>query len=453
MFKDKKDIKLHFIGIGGIGMSGIAKILLMLGYRVSGSDLEEGNQTLILKNLGADIFIGHHKSNIDEKTKVVVYSSAIKEENPEIKRAKELQIPLLKRAEMLAEIMRLKYGIAVSGTHGKTTTSSMLATIMYECDIDLTHIIGGVVQNLGDNAKLGKSQFILVEADESDGSFLMLNPVLSIITNIDNDHLDYYKSKEKIFESFLEFSNKIPFYGHNALNIHDKNICKLMTETSRPYLTYGIDRECDYCAKNLKTSAGKTKYDLYFKNQFVRDVTLNMPGRHNVLNSLGAISIAHQIIPDLSPIAQSISKFQGVGRRFEIIYESNGLTIVDDYGHHPTEIKETISSAKEFKKDQLVILYEPHRFSRTQDCWDQFIECLQIPDKIFLLPIYPAGEPPISGITSYNLSLNIPNAEALNDFNDMENVIKRYTNTKTLLLTMGAGRIGLKIRELVKEFH
>ena len=434
-------------------MSGIAEILFRLGYKVSGSDLEEGERVTYLRNQGVQVFIGHHESNIDDRTKVVVYSSAISQDNPEIVKSRKLQIPLIKRAEILSELMRLKYGIAVAGTHGKTTTSSMLATIMHECHVDITHIIGGVVQNFGGNAKLGKSNFIVVEADESDGSFLLLNPVLSIITNIDNDHLDYYQSEEKIFEAFLEFSNKIPFYGYNACNIHDRKIQKLITRTHRPYLTYGIEVECDYCAKNLKTGDGKVEYQLYLKNQFISDIKLNLPGRHNVLNSLGAICIVHQIIPDMALIAKAITKFNGVGRRFEKLYESNGLLIIDDYGHHPTEMRETFKTAKELKKDHLVVVYEPHRFSRTRDCWDDFIECLKIPDKTFLLPIYSAGEQPIPDITAGHLSSKIPKAEVLDDFSRVENIINDYAHTNTLLLTLGAGAIGRNIRRLVKELR
>ena len=451
MFNKRENLKIHFIGIGGIGMSGIAEILLRLGYQVSGSDLEEGERTAFLKELGAEIHIGHNRSNIDPKIKVIVCSSAIAPDNPEIERGRELQIPLIKRAEMLAELMRLKYGVAVAGGHGKTTTSSMLATIMHECQIDITHIIGGVVSNFGGNAKLGKSDFIVVEADESDGSFLLLNPVLSIITNIDNDHLDYYQSEEKIFDAFLEFSNKIPFYGHNSYNIHDEKIRQLIKKTSRPYLTYGVETECDYCARNLKSINGKVEYQLYLKNKLAGTVKLNMPGRHNVLNSLAAISIVHQIVPDISLIIAAIAKFNGVGRRFEKLYESGQFLLVDDYGHHPTEMRETFKTAKEFSRDNLIVLYEPHRFSRTRDCWDDFIQCLKIPDKVFLLPIYAASESPIPGITASNLALEISNAEVLDSFSKVRSIVDKYLNSNTLFLALGAGAIGRNIRQLVKE--
>ena len=451
MFKNRTDFKIHFIGIGGIGTSGVAEILHLLGYKVSGSDIQGSERITYLRTLGVQISIGHDESNVDEKIKVVVYSSAIGQNNPEVIKAQKLQIPLIKRGEMLMELMRFKYGIAVAGTHGKTTTASILATIMHECHVDITHIIGGIVDNLGGNAKLGKSDFIIVEADESDGSFLLLNPVFSIITNIDNDHLDYYKSEEKIFEAFLQFSNKTPFFGYNAYNIHDKKIQHLITKTHRPYLTYGIEVECDYCARKLKTNNGKVEYQLYIKNQLAAEIKLNLPGRHNVLNSLGAISIVHQIIPDISLIAKAITKFNGVERRFEKLYESNGLLIIDDYGHHPTEMKETFKTALEFKKDHLVVLYEPHRFSRTRDCWDDFIKCLKIPDKIFLLPIYSAGESPIQGITSHHLSSKVPNAEVLDDFHQVRDMMNQYANTNTLLLTLGAGAIRKNIGPIIKE--
>ena len=322
---------------------------------------------------------------------------------------------------------------------------------MYECGIDITHIIGGVVQNFGGNAKLGKSDFMVVEADESDGSFLQLSPIFSIITNIDNDHLDYYKNEQNVFDAFLEFSNKVPFYGYNAYNIHDEKILQLIERTYRPYLTYGIEAKCDYCAKKLKMNGGKTQYQLYIKDRLAGDVILNMPGRHNVLNSLGAFSIAHQIIPDISSLIAGLSRFNGVGRRFEKLYESRDFFIIDDYGHHPTEMKETFKAAKEFKKDHLIVISELHRFTRTRDCWDDFIECFKIPDEVFLLPIYPASESPIPGITAEIMAAKIPNARVLKNFAEVKEIIKKYIGTNTLLLTSGAGAIGQNIRTMLKD--
>ena len=451
MFQDRKNLKIHFVGIGGIGMSGIAEVLIRQGYDISGSDLEEGDRTTYLRSLRASVHIGHHESHIDQNVNVVVYNSAVAPDNPEILRAKALGIPVIKRAEMLAELMRTKYGIAVAGTHGKTTTSSILATIMHECQLDTTHVIGGVVQNFDGNAKLGQGPFIIVEADESDSSFLLLNPIFSIITNIDNDHLNHFQSEENIFDAFLEFSNKVPFYGYNSCNAHDEKILQLMKKTKRPCVTYGVEIECDYQAQNLEVVGRKTKYQLYIKNKASGEVELNMLGRHNVLNSLAAISVVHQIVPNIKFIIEGVKKFKGVRRRFEVLHESNGFLIIDDYAHHPTEIKETLYAAKELKKKNLVVLYEPHRFSRTKDCWKQFIECLKMPSKTILLPIYPASEKPLPGITSQNLAKEIDFSQVLDSFDEVRSVINDYTHTDTVLLTLGAGAIGGNIRRLIKD--
>ena len=448
MFKDK-NLRLHFVGIGGIGMSGIAEILFRLGHQVSGSDLEEGERTRYLRGLGIAVAIGHRRENVDQQVKIVVYSSAVDCANLELERARELQIPLLQRAEMLAELMRLKYGIAVAGTHGKTTTSSILATIMHGCGIDITHIIGGVVRNFGGNAKLGESDFILVEADESDGSFLWLNPVFSIITNIDNDHLDYYRQEERLFAAFLQFSNKIPFYGYNICNIHDEKVRKLMEETHRPCLSYGIDTQCDYCAQDLRQEGRVVTYQLGVRGERVGKVALNLVGRHNVLNSLAAIAAAHQVVPDLATIISALAKFSGVGRRFEQLYASGQLLIVDDYAHHPTEIRATLLAARAWGKERMVVIFEPHRYSRTRDCWQGFIDCLKLPDQVFLLPIYPASEQPMAGITSDRLAAKIPGARCLEGFGAVERLLlDHYVGTNTLLLTLGAGAIGGNIRQL-----
>lgn len=318
-------VRVHFIGIGGIGMSGIAEILLTLGYEVSGSDCSDSSTTHKLQSLGAKIFIGHTGTNVDDAT-VVIYSSAIKHSNPEIVSAKENNIPLMRRAEMLAELMRLKKGIAIAGTHGKTTTTSLLATILQESQYDPTYIIGGIVDNLNGHAKVGKGEFLIAEADESDGSFLMLNPIMSVITNIDNDHLDHYGSEEELHGAFVEFANRVPFYGLCSLNFHDEKTKKLIKKMRKPWVTFGIsdiEEGADFEAKNIRYKGTTVRFDIYHKGEFGSEIVLAIPGEHNVLNALGAISIAYNMGLTFDEISTSIAKFNGVGRRFKLCLKTS----------------------------------------------------------------------------------------------------------------------------------
>ena len=453
MFRNKEKTHIHFIGIGGIGMSGIAEILLRMGYQVQGSDLSANDRTKSIERLGGKVFQGHHADHINQETSVVVYSTAVPEDNPEIQKARDLKIPQIRRAEMLAELMRLKYGIAVAGTHGKTTTSSILATILHHLNVDPTHVIGGVVQNLGGNAQLGKSEFIVVEADESDGSFLYLNPVLSVITNIDNDHLDFYGNEDKIFEAFEEFSNKVPFYGINAFNIHDEKLRILREKTKKPYRTFGIETKCDYEARNVEFTERSSRFDLYFRGEKASSVDLSLPGDHNILNALGAITVAHQLIDDLGVISAAVSSFKGVGRRFETLYEKNGFKIVDDYAHHPTEIEVVLKTALKLNSEKLVVIFEPHRYSRTRDCWDQFKLCFQNLQDLILLPIYPASEAPIPGISSDKLGNEIGRPTLVNNWQEVESLLDKLRKEKAFVITLGAGAIGRNIRDYVKKIE
>lgn len=458
MFSDKAKIKVHFIGIGGIGMSGIAECLLSLGYKVSGSDLSSGSNTEKLKNLGAKIYIGHDESNVGDAT-VIVYSSAINENNPEFARAKQENIPLIRRAEMLAELMRLKYGIAIGGTHGKTTTTSFTATILHECGLDPTHIIGGVVNNLGGHAKIGQGELLVAEADESDGSFLLLNPVLSVITNIDNDHLDYYQTEENLFNAFGEFANKIPFYGCCILNEHDKNIQKIKSQIKKPYVTFGIqdkDISANYEARNIEYAKEHSAYDLFVENEFKARVKIKLPGRHNILNSLAAVAVASKLDLDFEKIAKGIEKCEGVGRRFQKVYDDGKLVVIDDYGHHPTEIVAAINAAKETRKNEIVVLFEPHRYSRTENCWKDFFHCFNEADKLHITPIYPASEEPIKGITSERLveDINKLHPGFCHYFSDWEHIdgfIKTMVGEDKTLLVLGAGTIGKRVRESIER--
>lgn len=452
-----KTTKLHFIGIGGIGMSGISEVLLDLGYAISGSDLNASSVTENLKAKGAEIFIGHAAANVEGST-LVVYSSAIDPKNPEFARAQELKIPMIRRAEMLAELMRLKFGIAVAGSHGKTTTTSLIATIFQEANKDATHIIGGIVSNLGGNAKKGDGEFLIAEADESDGSFLLLNPIMAAITNIDDDHLDFYGTKEKVVEAFVEFVNKLPFYGRIALNANDASSVAIKSKIKRPTVWYGIEMnspEVQYVARNVRLSAGGTSFDLYYQNQLVSSMQTHMLGLHNVSNTLAAIAISHEAGLEWKVIQSGLLKFQGVGRRLEKLYNQNDFLVIDDYGHHPTEVKATISALKNVDARPLCVVFEPHRFSRTQNFWNEFQECFEGCDELYVLPIYAASEKPMDGITSEALVKEMKakgkNVKTLASLKDMEPVLKEHKKSGQIFLTLGAGSISKTIREMVKS--
>ena len=454
----EKAIKIHFIGIGGIGMSGIAEILLSMGHRVSGSDRVLSHVTERLKQLGAEIFKGHSEENIKE-AKVVVYSSAITKDNKEMIAAQKNRIPIMKRAEILADLMRFKKGVAIAGTHGKTTTTSMLATILEENKHNPTYIIGGVVSHLKTHAQEGTGEFIIVESDESDGSFLLLDPIYSIITNIDNDHLDYYHTEEKQFKSFKKFANKVPFYGLCALNVHDKKLLKIASQMKKPCVTFGIDNalvNADYLASQIKSFSQKVNFQLKHKNKSVK-ICLETPGSHNILNFLGAAAIAHNMGLSLEEIAYGISHFKGVGRRFQKLLLSDSLEIIDDYGHHPTEIEVTIKTLREIRPNKkIVVFFEPHRFTRTRDCWHQFLTCFGKSDKVYLGPIYPASEPPLDGISSKKLANDINQkfsslVSSMAQMEDMKDILTKNKNQGWVVLTLGAGSIGRIIREWIDE--
>ena len=445
-------VKIHFIGIGGIGMSGIAEILLSSGYKVSGSDVADSANVKKLKSLGAEIYIGHKAENLNNVT-VVVYSSAVNDTNPEVARAKNEGIPVIRRAEMLAELMRLKYGLAVAGTHGKTTTTSFLATILEECDLDPTYIIGGIVKNLKGHAKVGKGDFLVAEADESDGTFLLLSPVMSVITNIDNDHMDHYKTEENLFHAFVEFANKIPFYGVVALNVHDEKLMHLKAEMKRPAVTFGIETLCDFEAKNIKYDHFSTTFDLYHKGKMTETFEIKLPGRHNILNCLGATAVAFHLGLKFSEIKKAAAKLEGVGRRFQLLFKENTFEVVDDYGHHPTEIASTLKIVKDTRPDyKKIVIFEPHRYTRTRDCWDQFLHCFNDADELYLLPIYAASEAPIDGISTERLIEDINRmhplfAKKIECIDELSKVIESKKADKTIVVTLGAGSIGKSARK------
>ncbi len=453
-----KEITIHFIGIGGIGMSGIAEVLLRQGLKVTGSDIGESPVTEKLKELGAKIFLGHHKEYVPKKG-VVVYSSAISETNEEMIEAKARGIATIQRAEMLAELMRLKSGLAVAGGHGKTTTTSLLATILHQCGMDPTCIIGGIVEGLGGNAKVGSSDILVVEADESDGSFLFLNPMFSVITNIDSDHLDHYGTMEELERAFIDFSNKVPFYGKTFLNAGDPNSLKIRKEIKRPVGFFGLEGESenlDYEARNINQEfSHKIEFDLYHFKKFICKVDLPLIGIHNVRNALAAICLAHQFCVSLEVIALALSKFRGVGRRLEKLGSYGNLEVIDDYAHHPTEIVATLKTLKEQRKKELIVVFEPHRYSRTEQCWGQFLHAFDYADSLYMAPIYAAGERNQSGVNTKRMIEDInklhPKLAKEIELKNLPDLIEKNKDKDALIVLLGAGSIGKLSRKLLGE--
>lgn len=442
MYKRVKE-QVHFIGIGGIGMSGIAEVLARQGFPVSGSDMSESDTVKKLRELGVKVYVGHRAENLTG-AKVVVVSSAIGRDNPEFLEAQRLGIPLVPRAEMLAELMRLKFGVAVAGTHGKTSTTSMLATIVAHAGLDPTVIVGGKVDALGGNAKLGQGQFLVAEADESDGSFLRLSPVVTIVTNIDNDHLDYYGQMEKLRMSFLEFTNKVPYYGRSILCADDAEVNKIRPLVAKPHWTYGFSEGVNFRITNFKPTATGSQFTLLRDGNRLADVVVNVPGEHNARNGVAAIAAALELDIDLKTAVEGLARYSGVRRRFEIKGKlaDKDVTVVDDYGHHPTEIAATLNAARAFwPKGRIVVAFQPHRFSRTQICWAQFAEALKAADKTYLLDIYAAGEPAIPGINSEALSKTINQCEYVGTLESAQAEILKALRAGDLLITLGAGSV------------
>ena len=442
MFRKSK--KMHFIGIGGIGMSGIAEILINLGYDVSGSDLRESEQTKRLRQLGATIYIGHYPSNIKDYH-VVVTSSAISKNNPEIIEAKKRKIPVIHRSEMLAELVRLKHGIGVAGTHGKTTTSSMLAYILYHGGLNPTAVVGGKVLNFGSNARIGEGQYFVFEADESDGSFIKLLPTIGIVTNIDADHLDHYKYFEGIKEAFITYMNNIPFYGYSVVCMDDPVVAEVLPRIERPYVTYGFNTGAHFKATNIKLLNGSTMYSCYYNDKLLGEIVLNLLGKHNIINSLAVVAVALELGLAFGVIAEAIAQFQGVGRRLEKIGETNGIVVVDDYGHHPTEIRATLDALKQLGK-RVIVVFQPHRYTRTQYLCDEFGQAFTMADELFLTEIYPAGEEPIEGVSSNLIQQSVKKHEGrdvvvIPHLDQVPDYICSIVKEGDVIVTLGAGDI------------
>ena len=401
MFKRYQHI--HFVGIGGIGMSGIAEILLNLGYKVSGSDQKRNDTIERLERLGAKVVVGHKAENV-EGVHVLVYSSAVAADNVEVQTARQRQVPTIPRAEMLAELMRLKYGIAVAGTHGKTTTTSMVGAVLAEGRLDPTIVVGGRVTNLGSNARLGQGEFLVAEADESDGSFLKLAPTIAVVTTIDAEHLDHYGSLEAIRAAFLAFVNKVPFYGAVVLCLDQPNIQMLLPQVEKRVITYGLESAADLVGRHLTVTGMTSRFEVSQHGTRLGECVLRVPGRHNVLNALAAIGVGLDLEIPFSTIATALAGFAGVQRRFQIRGTAGGVTVVDDYGHHPTEIRATLAAAKAGFDSRVVTVFQPHRYSRTLHLRQEFLTAFNQADVLLVMDIYPAGESPIPGVSAADLA-------------------------------------------------
>jgi UDP-N-acetylmuramate--alanine ligase len=447
----------HFAGIGGIGMSGIAEVLLNLGYTISGSDLKLSPTTERLGHLGATIYEGHKAENV-AGAKALVVSSAVDESNPEVQEARRLQIPVIPRGELLAELMRLKYGIAVAGSHGKTTTTSMIATILSHAGVDPTVVVGGKVAAMGGtNARVGKSDFLVVEADESDGSFLKLSPIFAIVTNIDREHLDHYSGIETIRAAFIEFVNKVPFYGAAILCLDDENVQSILPSVKRRTITYGRNSQADYQPGVQESGDFHSFFTLRSRSADLGEFHLNIPGEHNILNATAAIAVALELHVEPDVIREGLRKFTGVGRRFEVRGVAGGVTVVDDYGHHPTEIRATLAAAKSCCRGKMHVLFQPHRYSRTFHLLDDFARAFHQADRVLVMDIYAASEKPIEGVTAEALvdrmrQFGHRGAEYAGDAG--VEMIVQGVEPGDMILTLGAGsvsQLGEKILEKLKD--
>jgi UDP-N-acetylmuramate--alanine ligase len=451
--------KVHFIGVGGVGMSGIAEVMNTIGYEVSGSDLHESPVTDKLKAAGIKIFKGHAAENISD-VDVVVTSSAIPASNPEIQVARARMIPVVPRAEMLAELMRFSNGIAVAGTHGKTTTTSLIASVLAEGGLDPTYVIGGKLNSSASNAKLGSGQYLVAEADESDASFLFLQPMLAVVTNVDADHLSTYGGDfDRLRNAFVEFLHHLPFYGLAIVCVDDENARKLLPMITRPVIRYGIEQDADICASNIKTNGLQSSFDVMLPdNDIALHITLNLPGRHNILNALAAIAVAYELGVDKESIKTALKNFAGIGRRMQIYGDiqitAGRITMVDDYGHHPTEVAATLEAVRSSWPDRrLVVVFQPHRYSRTHDLFEDFTSVLADVDVLLIAEVYAAGEQPVAGADARSLCAAIRQRGRVNpifieDIEAVEKELVSILRDEDVLLTLGAGSIGRVASEL-----
>ncbi|WP_315040598.1 UDP-N-acetylmuramate--L-alanine ligase [Faucicola mancuniensis] len=454
---------VHFVGIGGAGMCGIAEIVNNQGYTVSGSDIKQSATTERLQSLGVQVFIGHDSKNISEAD-VVVVSSAIDHTNPEIQSALTARIPVIRRADMLGELMRYRHSIAVAGAHGKTTTTSLLTMMLTEAGLDPTYVIGGKLNASGKNASLGESRYLVAEADESDASFLSLRPMACIVTNIDEDHMETYENSfDKLKQAYIQFLQNMPFYGLAVLCGDDKELYGMIDRIGRPVLTYGLEKHNDVQAVDVVADGTRSYFTVLRKGKEPLKITLNIPGMHNVYNALGAITMATDEGISDEAICRAVAEFKGVGRRFEnngtFVKDDGDILLIDDYGHHPTEVLATIATARQSYPDRrLVMIFQPHRYSRTRDCFNDFVACLSQVDKLILLDVYSAGEELIKGATSDDLARSMrergqvePIVLNVNDKEQIAQVLKVALKGNDLLITQGAGNVGQLCQDLAKN--
>jgi len=465
--------RIHFVGIGGIGMSGIAEVLLNLGYKVSGSDLKSSAVTERLAGLGAAIFEGHRAENV-AGAEVVVTSSAIATDNPEVTEAHKLHIPVIQRAEMLAELMRLKYGIAIAGMHGKTTTTSMVAAVLAAGGLDPTVVVGGRVDAMGSNARLGKSQYLVAEADESDRSFLKLSPILSVVTNIDREHMDCYRNMRDVKKTFLEFMDRVPFYGMIVACNDDPLLRRLLPEVQRRTVTYGTKRGSDFLIRISESADGRNShvsqnrrdvghphnvFNVRYRGENLGEFTLHVPGVHNVLNATAAIAVGVGLDVGVEAIRRALDEFRGVDRRFQLRGQAAGVSVIDDYGHHPTEVKATLAAARQCGFGKIHVVFQPHRYTRTRDLMEEFTTAFADADSLFVLDIYAASEKPIDGITGEALARRISeksgkNAQYVTSFAEAANAAAEAAREGDMIMTLGAGsvsQLGPMILEQLKK--
>jgi len=449
--------RIHFVGIGGVGMGGIAEVLLNLGYQVQGSDIRHSRVTRRLESLGAKISIGHQAENVGDAD-VIVVSSAIRASNPEIEAARLQRIPVVQRAEMLAELMRFRYAIAVAGTHGKTTTTSLIASVLAEGGEDPTFVVGGLLNSAGTNARLGTGRYLVAEADESDASFMHLQPMLAVVTNIDADHLETYGGKfSRLRQSFIEFVHNLPFYGLAVLCLDDEGIVDVLDEIARPVTTYGLSAQADVRAENVRQQGAKCTFTAIRPDREPLEITLNLPGLHNVRNALAAISVAHELDIADDAVARALREFAGIDRRFQVQEIRLGdatVLLIDDYAHHPTEVNAMLESIRSgWPGRRLVLAYQPHRYTRTRDLFDQFAVALSAADELLLCPVYAAGEEPIAGADSEALAKAIHACGELEpillaDLGELPGLLGKLVVDGDIVALMGAGDIGILAAEL-----
>jgi UDP-N-acetylmuramate--alanine ligase len=455
MYRKGKIQHVHFVGIGGIGMSGIAEVLLNLGYQISGSDLKESEVTRRLVSLGCTVSYGHRKENVKEAD-VVVVSSAVRSGNPEVEVAEQRLIPVIPRAEMLAELMRMKIGVAIAGTHGKTTTTSLIATVLAAGGLDPTVVIGGRLNSLGSNARLGQGDFLVAEADESDGSFLKLMPTIAVVTNIDADHLDHYAGIEEIKEAFHQFLNKIPFFGLAVLCLDHPNIQSLIPKLKKRFTTYGLTTQADFQAREIVFEGLSTTFDVLHHHREVGRLRIQMPGLHNVYNALATVATAFELEIPFQVVQNTLRDFGGIQRRFHIKGEKKGILVVDDYGHHPVEIMATLKAARTGWERRIIAVFQPHRYTRTQALFQEFLTAFYDADVLILTDIYPAGEDPIPGVEARALFEGIrehghKDVTFLGNKKEIVDHLLRIVRSGDLVVTLGAGDIWQIADELVRQ--